>query len=424
MVSKMQFKGWPILLTVVLVLILQLVSPAQIWTMLFIGFGLMLLIAYLWARSLKNGFYLNRERRYGMAQVGDRIEERFTIHKTGLLPALWVEIIDHSNLPDYSASQVTGLGTNMHTRWQTEMVCTRRGVYQLGPLDVSMGDPFGLFRVQQHYPNTVDFTVAPPILPLPNVEVASRGHIGEGTPRPYSLAPTDPASTVRAYTPADSLNRVHWPTTARRETLYVKGLQEPTSGDWWLALDLDQGVHTGLDQTSTLETGVLIAASLVDQGLKGSQAVGMLAHSQEAVWLPPKSSPIQRWHLLTSLASVQAGPLNLGHLLTRSHALIKQNTSLIVITPSIETEWIDPLLMFKRQGVAPTIFLIYTDETRAEMQGLQQALLLESVRSYLIEQSSFTPPSAEELSSRWEDRVLATGRVVAVHRPQSEWETL
>lgn len=424
MVSRMQFKGWPILLTIVLVLILQLVSPAQIWTMLFIGFGLMLLVAYFWAKSLKNGFLLTRERRYGMAQVGDRVEERFTIQKTGMLPALWVEIIDHSNLPEYSASQVRGLGTTMQTRWQTEMICTRRGVYQLGPLDVSLGDPFGLFKVEQHYPNMVDFTVTPSILPLPNIEVTSRGHVGEGAPRPYNLAPTEPASTVRAYTPADSLNRVHWPTTARRESLYVKGLQEPTSGDWWLALDLDQSAHTGVDQTSTLETGVLIAASLVDQGLRDNQAVGLLAHSQGAVWLPPKSSPLQRWQLLTTLARVQAGSLNLGHLLTRSHALIKQNTSLIVITPSLDSQWLDPLLMFKRQGVAPTIFLIYTDETRAGMQGLQQALILESVRSYLIEQASLTPPTAEELAGRWEDRVLATGRVVVTHRPKGEWETL
>jgi hypothetical protein len=114
----------------------------------------------------------------------------------------------------------------------------------------------------------------------------------------------------------------------------------------------------------------------------------------------------------------------LGHLLTRSHALIKQNTSLIVITPSLDSQWLDPLLMFKRQGVAPTIFLIYTDETRAGMQGLQQALILESVRSYLIEQASLTPPTAEELAGRWEDRVLATGRVVVTHRPKGEWETL
>ena len=424
MQSTLKFKGWPLLPIILLVFILQLAMPARIWTMLFIGFGLMFLVAYLWARSLQRDFTLLRERRYGMAQVGDRLEERFTIATKGLFPALWVEFTDHSTMPDYNASQVTGLGTHMQTRWHTEVICTRRGVYQLGPMDVDMGDPFGLFAVRQHYPNTIDFTVAPSIAPLPEIHIASRGHVGEGSPRPYSLAPTEPTATVRAYSPADSLNRVHWPTTARRDSLYVRGLQEPTSGDWWLVLDVDEQSQRGVDQASTLETGVLIAASLADRGLRENQAVGLLAHGQEAIWLPPKLTPLQRWRILTMLARIEAGPLSLDHLLARSNQLIKQNTSLIVITPSTATAWLDSLMLLKRQGVVPTIILIYTDETQRGMRAIYHTLALQSIKAYLIAQSSVVPPTPETLAGRWEWRVLGTGRAVPVHKPEGDWEEL
>jgi uncharacterized protein (DUF58 family) len=420
----MTFKGWPIMLVTLLVLFLQLSAPAQIWTMLFIGLGLTQVVAYFWARSLQENFSLTRERRYAMAQVGDRFEERFTIAQRGTFPALWVEIIDHSSLPDYSASQVTGLGTQGKLRWHTEYICARRGVFQLGPTEVNLGDPFGLFAVRQFYPHTVDFTITPPIMPLPDIHIASRGHSGEGVPRPYSLAPTEPTATVRVYNPADSLKRIHWPTTARRESLYVRGLQETTSGDWWLVLDVEAGVHNGLDPDSTLEKAVILAASLADKGVAGQQAVGLLAHGQEAVWLPPKAIALQRWQILTTLAKIQEGNLSLDQLLSRNSQTIKHDTSLIIITTSTDTAWLNPLLLLKRQGVVPTVILIYTEETYAALASLQQALAAQVIHTYLLDQVSIHHPTPEELSGHWEWRVLGTGRLVALRKPEGDWEAV
>jgi len=424
MQSTIKFKGWPLLLAIILMMILQLTGPSQIWTMLFIGLGLLLLLSFAWARNLQDTLTMARERRYTIAQVGDRLEERFTITKRGLFPALWIEIVDHSTMPNYTASQVTGLGVHGSIRWHTETVCTRRGIFRLGPTEVNMGDPFGIFAVRQFYPNSVDFVIAPPIIPLPELQIASRGHAGEGTPRLYSLAPTEPTATVRPHTPADSLNRIHWPTTARRESLYVRGLQETTSGDWWLVLDMDGAVHSGIDQDSTLEKGILVAASLTERGIKSNQSVGLLTQGQESAWLPPKALAIQRWQILSVLARIEAGTLNLNDLLTRSSQLIKQNTSLIIITPTVDAQWFDPLLMLKRQGVVPTIIFICTDETRPTLAGLQQALAQQTIRTYLIDADSLIPPTPEELAGQWQWRTLGTGRVVAVYKPEGNWESI
>ena len=424
MKTTFKFKGWPVLLTTLFVLILQFTSPAQIWTMLLIGLGLLQVIAYTWAKSLQTDFRLKRERRYGMAQVGDRVEERFTISKEGIFPALWVEIIDHSTMPNYTASQVTGLGVHSSIRWQTENICTQRGVFRLGPTEVNLGDPFGLFSVQHWDPHSVDFTVAPPIVTLPEFRIASRGHVGEGTPRLFSLAPTEPTASVRTYLPTDSLNRVHWPTTARRDSLYVRTLQETTSGDWWIVLDMDIQVHQGKELDSTLEKGILVAASLADRGLREQQAVGFLAHGQETVWLPPRSIELQEWQILRALAKIEGGQLSLDQLLIRSNQLIKQNTSLIIITPATNSDWLDPLLMFRRNGVVPTVILLYTAETRPTIEALHYALALENITAYPVDAGSIIPPTPEELAGRWEWRTLSTGRVVTMHRPLGEWETL
>jgi hypothetical protein len=50
-----------------------------------------------WARSIAKNTRITREMRFGWAQVGDRLEERFRIHNRGIFPLLNAEIEDHSS---------------------------------------------------------------------------------------------------------------------------------------------------------------------------------------------------------------------------------------------------------------------------------------------------------------------------------------
>ncbi len=89
----------PIALAVLLVL-LQLFSPNRAWVILLCGVGGMTLAAYLWVRSLARSVRVTRSLRYVWAQVGDLLEERFTLCNRGKWPVLWAEVDDESNLPD------------------------------------------------------------------------------------------------------------------------------------------------------------------------------------------------------------------------------------------------------------------------------------------------------------------------------------
>ena len=90
----------------VLLAFLYLIDSYQGWSFLLLGLGGLWLVSYLWAKNISRGLTLRREMRFGWAQVGDRLEERFTILNEAHLPAFWVEIVDQSNLPGYQANQV------------------------------------------------------------------------------------------------------------------------------------------------------------------------------------------------------------------------------------------------------------------------------------------------------------------------------
>lgn len=339
---------------------LQLVTPYRGWTILLVGLGGAWIIAYLWARSLARGLRLQREIRFGWRQVGDRMLERFTLANEGWAPALWLELLDRSTLPDHPGHRVTSISGYHSLRWHEALICTRRGVFTLGPTDLRSGDPFGIYSVHRHEPATSTLVVMPPILPLPRIEVAPGGRVGEARSRVQALEHSVSAARVREHLPGDSLRWIHWPTSARKNDLYIRLFDSAPAGDWWIVLDMDRQVQVGEGLDSTEEHGVILAASLTDRGLKAGRAVGLIITEREdqVAWMRPRSGEGHRWELLHALALASPGATSLSELLGRARPSFARPASLIVITPATEGHWVEGILAMAQRGVVPTVLLL------------------------------------------------------------------
>ena len=150
-------------------------------------------------------------------------------------------ILDHSTLPGYQASKVRTVGERALIHWFTRGVCRRRGIFTLGPTTLQTGDPFGFYEVTLEYPGISTMMVMPPILGLPDIDIASAARAGEGR----FIAERTPdrsvsAAGVRQYAQGDSLRRIHWPTSARRNELFVRIFDRTPASDWWIFLDMSQ----------------------------------------------------------------------------------------------------------------------------------------------------------------------------------------
>ncbi len=353
---KLNTKLLPFL--VVLLLALQLVAPYRGWLFLLVGLGGAWLLTYLWARSLARGLRLKRETRFNWARVGDRLQERFTLTNAGWAPALWVEILDHSTLPDGPANLVASVAGGDKRFWRATRLCKRRGLFTLGPTSLQSGDPFGVYSVLIDHPGSSTLMVTPPIVPLPHIEVLSGGRAGDDRPQRYALERTVSDTGVREYLPGDSTKSIHWPTSARHRSLYVRKLEGATSGDWWIFLDLERRAQAGFSQKSTLELGIILAASLADRGLRQRRRVGLVMYGPDLTWLSPQADDVQRWRILRALALAEAGRRPLTELLTVDRPNLGQLASLILITPSADDRWIGSLLSLLKGGAAATVLLL------------------------------------------------------------------
>lgn len=415
-------------LLVIVLFIMQLIDPSRIWTIWLVGLGGLWLISFLWARSLARHLTILREMRYGWVQVGDALEERFTLENKGLLPATWVEIKDHSSLPGYDASKATGVDGQRINQWHQKGTCSRRGLYQLGNTSLLTGDPFGIYSVTITDPAKTMLMVMPPVVPLPSLEITPGGYSGEGRPIPNAPERTVDASSVREYALGDSLRMVHWKTTARQGKPYVRLFDGTPASDWWILLDLQADVQVGSGGDSTEEHGVILAASLADRGLRAHRGVGLVVNGKRLDWLPPRTGGGQRWEILRRLALASPGDTSLGEVLERIRPNLGRNASLLIITPTRNTEWFITLPHLVHSGIKPTILMfdLHSFDSKKDNSSVADVLKDMQISCHMLPREMFDVPEAQPgKKGQWEWRVSALGKAIPVRAPQDHsWRRL
>jgi uncharacterized protein (DUF58 family) len=137
-----------------------------------------------------------------------------------------------------------------------------RGRFPIGPLTLTMTDPFGMGEHRRAFSVRDELVVVPAIVPLPAIGLAGDWNgSGDTRPRAFAAAGEDDVTT-REYRHGDDLRRVHWRSTARRGELMVRREEQPWQSRATLLLDRRRSAHRGDGATSTFEWAVSAVASL------------------------------------------------------------------------------------------------------------------------------------------------------------------
>ena len=407
-----------------LLLIAAILLPDRTWNTLLVGFGGLFAIAYIWVRLLARGLYAHRRLRFRWVAVGDRLQEQFTLINSSPLPALWIEMMDDSNVPGYQAAVVRSVGFNTQDQWRQAAICQQRGQFRLGPWAIRSSDPFGIFTFTCRYPASEEIIIHPPIhgnLPIPLPAGQSSGRVRA---RQRAWQATVNAAAVRDYQPGDPVRWVHWPTTARRDALFVRQFDLDAAGDIWIVLDMETAVQLGSGLDSAEEHAVLLAASLAARALSQNRAVGLAAYGQNPQVIPTGRGQGQRWKILRALALVNAdGDANLSHALQDLGRLARRGSAAVIITASSQADWIPDLVSLGQRGVQSHLVLLDRPSFggAGNSEGLRQAIRQLGFRAQIIHQGEVGQPLEEQQRRGfWEFKVTGTGKVITVRSPFGE----
>ena len=413
----------PVILLVVL-LVNQIFNPARIWVGIMLGLALVLGISYLWARLLCAGLSARRHLRGAWVLAGDMLNETFLVENNSDMPAMWVEVIDHSELPGYHVDWVASVDARNHQSYKAEGRCQHRGVFTIGPWELRTGDPLGLFRVTIEYPETRSILVYPRAMVLPDLHLPRGDAPGAARTNRRTLHTTTTVATVRPYVPGDPLRSIHWRQTARQGEFMVKEFDIEPSGDLWIVLDLDAAVQAGEGAASTLEYAITLTASLATQMLAENRRVGL---ASQGYLVPPQNGQLQLWRILEVLAHAEPTPnTSMAHLLRDLRQTVGRGRTIVAVTPSTDAAWTGELLHLAERGNAPAALLLdapsFVSEEHAQpapvakdMAALRGLLAEHGVPSHLIDSRFVFRPVHQITRTHTELRTLsATGRVISV----------
>ena len=330
-----------------------------------------MVLSLVWTWVSLRGIALRRTTRTRRSQVGRVFHESFGIRKTGILPKLWLEIRDHSNLPGHHASHVVPtLVGNREYGWEVETVCAVRGEFQLGPMTVVSGDPFGLFHSPRRVGATDRLIVYPMTVEINRVILPVGFLSGGDAQRQLTHQITTNASSIRDYVSGDSMNRIHWRSTARTGNIMVKEFELDPLVDIWLFNDFsakslcedpslrrfDGGGHiipnSARIPPSTEEYGVVIAASLAKHFLDDERVVGYAAYTPYRQVYQPERGNRQLTRILETLASARStSSHSLQDVLSLETHLFTRGATLMIITSSVDQDWINEAQVLQRRGI-------------------------------------------------------------------------
>jgi uncharacterized protein (DUF58 family) len=341
-------------------------------------FAALLILSFVWAWLSVRWLGISRRTRARRAQVGRNLEESFSVTNWAFLPKLWLEIRDHSDLPGHRASHVVpSLMGRQQYHWEVTTPCLVRGEFRLGPMTLMSGDPFGLFVTPRRLGATSRVIVFPATVPLTRFEMPTGVLTGGEAQRKRSSFVTTNVSGIRDYVPGDSINRIHWKSSAKRGSLMVREFEIDPLVDVWLLIDFsaaslveDPGLQrigrTGpvipTNQQippSTEEYAVVIAASIASYLLEQDRAMGFIAYTPHREVHEPERGSRQLSRILQTLAVARSfSPYTLAQMLSLEAAFLSRGTTLVIVTSSLEQSWVAEAQILSRKGIHPMAVLV------------------------------------------------------------------
>lgn len=167
---------------------------------------------------------------------GDEVTVEVDVVASRRIRNLSLEDVVHGLGVARFAAATTSPGQPLVARY--EVLCRRRGVFQVGPAEVVVVDPFSLSERRSNaggidrlvvYPRVERLTGFPAVRGLdPTVQ---------STRPTFSPQGGEDFFTLREYQQGDDLRKVHWPSSAKRDDLMIKQLEVPWQARALVLLD-------------------------------------------------------------------------------------------------------------------------------------------------------------------------------------------
>jgi len=217
----------------------------------------------------------------------------------------------------------------------------QRGIFDVGPVEVTRRDAFELFRSSRRYGAVERIWVYPRVLPLRPLPSGITRHL-EGPSSDTSPQGSITFHRLRDYVAGDDLRLVHWRSSARTGRLVVKHNVDTSQPYTVVLLDLRPGGYTA----DAFESAVDIAASVVAASATGKAPVELRLTDGTTIGGPRLRDVTPHIDQLTGVHPDSTGTLQQQLMALRRS---RGGTSLVVITGVLDTNDLPYVAQLRRR---------------------------------------------------------------------------
>lgn len=361
------------------IVILMIEIVRQVWT----RFGL---------SGVSYGRHLERDR----VTWGDEIPTTIEVWNRKRLPLAWLRADDDATPGVVVRERGLAIGRHggrvLRNAWTLapfervvrhyHVSAERRGVYELGPVELSVGDLFAREAASEERLEIERFLVRPRTVPTAALQ---RRDTWGGADRARFGLSEDPSrfAGIREYAPGDPLRRIHPRASARLGRPVVKRFEPSRDREVLIALDVQTAAGWTWETTvdaDEIEALFVVAASVarslaLEHAAFGLAAAGYHGAESRFALLPVSEAPGQGERVLDLLARLSAHPsAPFERLLGRVQRIVRPGTTVLVVTARDPSPYLGHLRRLERAG-CPVVVVACgpagaADAARARAAGL------------------------------------------------------
>jgi|SRR5581483_9278072 len=212
------------------------------------------------------------------------------------------------------------------------------GVYEIGPTDLRLEDPFGLFYEERAIEGTSTFWV------LPRHEDLRKAALLSNLPMPLMgdhqvNRPGDGFDffALREYVPGDTIRSVNWKASARSGKMMVNQMMRTTAAEVAVFIDARAITGVGREADSPRVLTARAAASMIELVFSRKDQPRVVFYGEHVREIEPQPADRMIPLLLESLAElVPAGAVPLAEAVRQMLPSLKPFTPVILISPFLD----------------------------------------------------------------------------------------
>ncbi len=273
---------------------------------------LIILVSYIWARSLEKGIKVERDEAEIKTVSYERLTISFTITNHSRFPALMCFVLD--NIPFLHVFEKQNERLFMLRGHEKKTVfyqanALQRGLYTAGPVTVKTNDPLGLFEIENEFECTQRILVRPARIQLKTVAHPGlpQGNIRINNPIYEDITM---CRCLREYKNGDELKRINWRASAKYNSLYTNEYEDTFDAPFFVFLNLAKDDYP-LNHCSEMgEKAIEIAASIVNTAARLKQRCGFAAYGSAFPFIKPGENQADCILDILSLIQMEKGKLD------------------------------------------------------------------------------------------------------------------